>query len=237
MTSLCVISRTFIFLLCTLLATGNTWAAPAASITHMSGTLAAVKPDGSTRILSVKSNIESGDTLSTEKDTFARLKFTDGGEVVLRPNTVFKLDNYGYDENKPKEDSFFVSLLKGGARFVSGLVGKRSDRDAYAVKTTAATIGIRGTYFGVMVCQGDCLELKDGTYTNTYEGAIGHTNQHGSLDCASGQGCYSDRNAPPVRLPKPPPSIDFHVPSSFLDKIGGDTVLDKSGHKECTIGK
>ena len=236
MTSLCASSRIFSFFLCALLLAGNAWAVPAASITHMSGTLSVKKPDGTIRILSVKSSVESGDTLSTEKDTFARLKFTDGGEVVLRPNTVFKVDAYGYDESKPKEDSFFVSLLKGGARFVSGLVGKRGSQDAYAVKTPSATIGIRGTVWSGLVCQGDCQKLKDGTYTTTHEGTIHHSNRYGDLDCASGQGCYSNRDAPPIRLPEPPPEVDFHVPASFLDRIGGDTVLDKSGHKECTIG-
>lgn len=236
MKNLCADSRIFSFLLCALLLVGNAWAAPAATITHLSGTLAAIKPDGSSRILSVKSDVESGDTLSTEKDTFVRLKFTDGGEVVLRPNTVFKVDAYGYDENKPKEDSFFVSLMKGGARFVSGLVGKHN-RDAYAVKTATATIGIRGTDYGVLVCQGDCPNLGDGTYTNTYDGTIRHSNRHGELDCATGHGCFSGRGVAPVRMPEIPREIDFFVPSSFLDKIGGDTVLDRSGHKECQIGR
>ena len=227
-------SRFFGFLFCALLLAGNAWAAPAGTITHMSGTLAAMKADGTSRVLSVKSNIESGETLSTQKDTFARIKFTDGGEVVLRPNTVFKIDAYSYDENKPKEDSFLVSLMKGGARFVSGLVGK-SNRDAYAVKTQTATIGIRGTDYGVLVCQGDCKDLGDGTYTNTYDGTIHHSNRQGELDCVAGQGCFTGRDVPPVRLPEIPREIDFFVPSSFLNKIGGDTVLDRSGHKECMV--
>ena len=234
MKNLCANSRIFSFLLCALLLVGNAWAAPAGTITNISGTLAAMKADGTSRVLSVKSNVESGETLSTQKDTFVRIKFTDGGEVVLRPNTVFKIDAYSYDENKPKEDSFFVSLMKGGARFVSGLVGK-SNSDAYAVKTQTATIGIRGTDYGVLVCQGDCKDLGDGTYTNTYDGTIHHSNRHGELDCAAGQGCFTGRDAPPARLPEIPREIDFFVPSSFLNKIGGDTVLDRSGHKECTV--
>lgn len=234
MTNLCAISRAFGFLLCALLLAGNAWAAPAGTVTHISGTLAAMKADGSSRVLAVKSIVESGDTLSTEKDTYVRIKFTDGGEVVLRPNSVFKVDSYGYDENKPKEDGFFVSLMKGGARFVSGLIGKRN-QDAYALKTAGATIGIRGTDYGVRVCHGDCKNLKDGTYTNTYDGTIRHKNKHGEIDCSAGESCYSAEDAPPVKLRDSPEDIDFFVPASFLDRIGGSTVLDASGHTECLI--
>ena len=228
-------SRALTFLLCALLWGGNAWAVPAATVTHMSGTLSAIKPDGSSRILSIQSKVESGDTVSTEKGTFARLEFTDGGEVVLRPNTIFKVNSYTYDQGKPKEDGFFASLLKGGARLVSGLVGKRGNSDAYALKTATATIGIRGTDYAVLSCQGDCVNLGDGTYTNTYDGTIFQSNEFGTLDCAMGQGCYSAPGVAPIILPEIPGGIDFTVPPMFLDKIGGDTVLDTAGHKECVI--
>ncbi len=235
MTNPCANSRALAFLLCALLWGGNVWAAPAATVTHMSGTLAAMKPDGSTRILALKSEIESGETISTQKDTFARLKFSDGGEVVLRPSTMFKVDTYRFDQDKPKEDGFFVSLLKGGARFVTGLVGKRANRDDYGVRTAASTIGIRGTDYAVLVCQADCANLADGTYTNTYDGIISQTNEFGELDCAAGQGCFGAPDKPPVLLPEVPPGVDFTLPPVFLDKIGADAVLDTSGHKECVI--
>jgi len=225
----------FLLLLGALLVSAEVLAAPAATVTHLSGTLAVLKADGSSRVLAQKSSVESGDTLSTEKDSFVRLQFTDGGEVVLRPNTVFKVDTYRFDQDKPKEDGFFVSLLKGGARFVTGLVGKRANRDDYAVKTAAATIGIRGTDYAVLTCQGDCTSLADGTYTNTYGGTIFQSSALGALDCAAGQGCYTAPGAQPVKLPEVPEGVDFTPPSAFLDKIGGDTVLDTAGHKECVV--
>ncbi|MDO8340357.1 MAG: hypothetical protein Q7T59_00080, partial [Candidatus Woesebacteria bacterium] len=59
-------------------------AATAGQITHLSGTLSAKKADGTSKLLAVKSDVAEGDTLSTEKETYARIKFADGGEVVLR---------------------------------------------------------------------------------------------------------------------------------------------------------
>ena len=53
----------------------------AAEVTHLSGTVVAHRPDGQTRILSVKSQVNEGDLLVTVTNTFARLKFTDGAEV------------------------------------------------------------------------------------------------------------------------------------------------------------
>jgi hypothetical protein len=235
MTSLCAISRTLALLLGVLLFSANSWAESAAVVTNLNGTLAAMKADGSTRILSLHSNVESGDTLSTQAGTFARIKFTDGGEVVLRPNTVFKVNAYGYEQDKPQQDSFFVSLLKGGARFVSGLVGKRGNRDAYNLKTPTATIGIRGTDYAVLTCQGDCQNLKDGTYTDTYEGTISLTNGFGTLDCSMGQACYAAPDAAPVSLPVVPDGVDFVMPPSFLSLIGGDLVLDAAGNTECVM--
>jgi hypothetical protein len=49
----------------------------------------------------------------------------------------------------------FFSLLKGGFRSVSGLIGKLNP-DEYRVATPVATIGIRGTDYLVVVCDANC---------------------------------------------------------------------------------
>jgi hypothetical protein len=100
------------------------------TVTQLSGTLSVRKADGSVRILSQKSTIQSGDTVNTERDSYAQIKFSDGAQVTLKPNTAVKLDNFKFQEDKPAEDSFLYSLVKGGLRAVTGVVGKRS-RDAY----------------------------------------------------------------------------------------------------------
>ncbi len=235
MTNLRALNRILPLMLVALLAAGSAWAEPAATITNLSGTVADLKADGTSRVLSVRSKVETGDTLSTQAGTYARLRFRDGGEVVLRPNTVFKVNNYRFQQEKPKRDSFFVSLLKGGARFVSGLIGHRGNKDAYSLRTPAATIGIRGTDYTVRTCRGDCGDLPDGTYTNTHSGAIFQRNPHGSLDCAAGQSCFAAPGTRPVFLPKVPRGLDFTPPPAFLDRINGDAVLDMEGHKECVI--
>ncbi len=122
-------------------------AAPVAgSVINLSGPLMAQRADGSIRVLSQKSEVEEGDTLISEKGTYARIKFIDNSEVTLRPNTQFKITNFAFDEAKPQEDNAVFSLIKGGLRSITGLLGKRS-KERYGLNTPTATIGIRGTTF------------------------------------------------------------------------------------------
>lgn len=123
------------------------WAGtPVGTVTDLAGALLAKKADGTVKILSQKSNVEQGDTLVTEKDTYARIKFIDNGEITLKPNSQFRIDKFSYEESKKESDSAVFSLIRGGLRSVTGLVGKRS-QDRFGVNTPAATIGIRGTTF------------------------------------------------------------------------------------------
>jgi len=59
-------------------------AASGGTVTHLLGTLSVKKADGSVRILSRKSTIESGDTLVTERDSFAQVEFADGARLTLK---------------------------------------------------------------------------------------------------------------------------------------------------------
>ena len=233
MARLSVVNRLFLILV--LLSANLSWAAPAAIVTHLSGTLSVKKADGSTRILSQQSEVDNGDTLSTEKDSFARLKFTDGGEVTLRPNSVFKLEGYAFEESAPRQDSFLVSLLKGGLRTVTGAIGKRGNSEAYRMNTATATIGIRGTYYTVLTCKGDCPNgMEDGTYAKILEGAIIVRNSFGEIRCSAGQICLSPPGAPPFVLPQDP-GVDFKTPPQMDKTVEGDTVLDPAGHQQCII--
>jgi hypothetical protein len=126
---------------------GASWAAQVAgTVVQLSGPLLAKKADGAVRILSMKSEVESGDTLVTEKNTYAMVKFIDNSEITLKPSTTFKVENFSYDAGKPDGDNASFNLVKGGLRSVTGPLGKRN-KEKFAMKTPSATIGIRGTTF------------------------------------------------------------------------------------------
>ena len=80
--------------------------------------------DGQTqpRLLATRSAISPGETIATQGDTYARIKFNDGGEVVLRPGSQLKIDAYKYEEGNPQGDNIVLSLIKGGMRSVTCLL-------------------------------------------------------------------------------------------------------------------
>lgn len=123
------------------------WAGQVAgTVRNLSGPLMAKKADGRVKALSVKSEVEEGDTLISEKNTYALIKFIDNSEITLKPGSSFKIESFAYDEAKPDADSATFSLVKGGLRSVTGLLGKRN-KEKFSMKTPTATIGIRGTTF------------------------------------------------------------------------------------------
>lgn len=184
--------------------------AATAIVTNLNGTVSAQKADGAVRLLSQKSEVDVGDTVTTEKNSFARLKFTDGGEITLRPGTTVAIDSYRFEEDKPEQDNFFFSMVKGGLRTITGLIGKRGNRDAYRNSTTTATIGIRGTEYGSLLCQQSCGKLPDGQYIDVKQGKVNVSNKAGSLDVDVGEYAYvKDSDTAPVLLPGDPGLPEF----------------------------
>jgi hypothetical protein len=193
-------------------------AAPAATVTHLSGPLVVRTASGATKALSIGSKIEAGDTVETARRTYARLKFSDGSEVTLKPNSLFKVEKYAYDKGKPKDDSGSFSLIKGGLRTITGQIGKRGNQDSYRMKTPTATIGIRGTIYDTHFCQGDsCGAVKPGLYLAVTDGQVVITNDAGekiTLQVKAGEYVYvQNTTTPPVVLPTRP-DIPFNPPSS-----------------------
>ena len=192
-------------------------AAPAATVTHLSGPLVARTAAGAVKTLAIGSKVEPGDTVETAKRTYARLKFTDGSEVTLKPNTQFKVEQYAYDKDKPKGDTGSFSLIKGGLRTITGQVGKRGNQDSYRMKTPTATIGIRGTIYDATYCIGDsCGAIKPGLYLAVTDGQVVITNSAGvqtTIPVVAGQYVYvQSPTTPPVVLPRPPELPPFNPP-------------------------
>ncbi len=210
-------------------------------ITHLSGTVAVKRADGTAKVLSVKSDIQQGDTLSTQNDTYARVKFVDGAEVVLRPNTEMKVASYSYNQAKPENDNVVLSMFKGGLRAVTGLLGKRN-HDKVSFSTPTATIGIRGTHFGALFCNNDCGGIptttgkppENGLHVDVTDGAVNLANAGGQQLIGAGQfGFVRDPQSPPAIVP-PQQGIQVTMPTSIADNKGGGKGIGKGKDSECT---
>ena len=217
-------------------------ASPVGQVTHLSGTLIAKRADGSTKLFSTKSEVQEGDTLSTEQETYARIKFADGGEVVLRPGSQLKVAAYAYDQTKPESDNILLNMLKGGLRAVTGLVGKRN-RNAVNVATTTATIGIRGTHFGALICQNDCGGVptvtgkppENGLHLDVADGAIVVKNAAGQQVITSGQfGFVQSATTAPVIVP-PAQGIQVTMPTSISQNSASGRGIGKAKEDNCAV--
>jgi hypothetical protein len=217
-------------------------AATAGQVTHLSGTLSAKTVDGKSKLLGVKSDIAEGDTLTTETDSYARVKFADGGEVVLRPGTQLKIESYAYNAAKPESDNIVMNMFKGGLRAVTGLIGKRN-KEKVKFATETATIGIRGTNFGALLCQNDCGGVPttggtpppNGLHVDVTNGAITVSNPAGSIQINAGQfGFVPNPNTPPAIVP-PQQGIQVTMPNSIAQNKGSGKGVGKSGESECKM--
>ena len=223
------------------LITAAAWA-NTGTVSQLSGTLSVQKADGSVRILSQKSEVVAGDTINTQKDSYAQIKFSDGGTITLKPNTSVKIQAFRFKQEEPEKDSFVFGLVKGGLRAVTGAVGKRGDQDAYSLGTATATIGIRGTSFGADDCvTTPCPKpsgsdtLEPSVYVSVTDGEIIATNNAGSQSFLAGQfGAISDRNSRP-RFLSTDPGLQFTPPATFIQSIMTGAAVNAGKNQECVI--
>lgn len=218
------------------------FALAAGTVEHLSGTLSVQRADGAVRLLSVRSDVLTGDTLQTEKDSFAQIRFSDGGTVTLKPNTRFAVHSYGFDPTKAEGDNLVFRLLKGGLRSVTGLIGKRGNQGAYRVDTATATIGIRGTTFDADDCKTTACAKQGtttaeapenhepGVYVTVLDGEVVVSNAAGSLNLSAGQfGMVPGREVQPRLLPGDP-GLGAVVAASQLE---GTVVRSRTGFGRC----
>lgn len=207
------------------------------TVTQLSGTLSVRKADGSVRILSQRSTIESGDTINTERESFAQIRFSDGGQVTLKPNTSVKIEVFRFSEDRPQEDSFLYRLVKGGLRAVTGIVGKRS-RDKYELGTATATIGIRGTTLSADDCvtsrDRDCARLEPAVYVGVSDGEVVVRNSQGELGLAAGQFGLIAPNQRPLFL-STDPGLQFTPPATFIQSVMAGSVVNSGKNLECIV--
>jgi hypothetical protein len=236
------VSRTARVIAVAALLAGAQLALAAGTVTHLSGTLYVKRTDGTMRLLSERSRVIEGDELSTERSTYAQVKFDDGGQVTLRPSTRVKIDNFSFNKAEPEKDGFVMSLLKGGFRAITGLIGKRANRNAYRVSTNTATIGIRGTDFSPIDIPapgpGDPPlppDLKPGTYVRVHGGAIVMISGGIERMATQGQVIYAaSSNLPPELIP-PPPSLPRVEPPFSFSGATGSTAISAGDGPECVI--
>jgi hypothetical protein len=116
----------------------------AARVMVVSGQAKAVDTQGRERMLEKGGELFAGDKVQTGEASLAQIRMNDGGYLSVRANTEMVIDKFVYDEKDPTQSNFLVSLLRGGFRSITGLIG-RNNPSGYQIRASTATIGIRGT--------------------------------------------------------------------------------------------
>lgn len=130
----------------------------AATVSICVGTAVVQRADGSVRSLAPGSMVRPGDVVSTQPNSSVRLKFSDGGELLVPSASQIRLDAYAFDKSAPQSDSLVMSLLAGGLRSITGLIGRRGSADAYRLQAGTASINIIGTDYLARLCLEDCTK-------------------------------------------------------------------------------
>ena len=227
--------------LCLILLASAALAAPAGSITHLSGTVSAKRAEGS-KLLSIGSEIQEGDELATQRDTYARIKFSDGSEVVMRPETALTVSNYAYSEDKPQSDNMVLNLIRGGLRAVTGLLGKRN-RDRFKLDTGTATIGIRGTHFGALLCADNCASVPtvsgqapdNGLHVDVSSGAIVVTTNAGQQVVNTGEFGFVKNNLTLPIIRPPQDGVRVTMPQAVSQNNASGTGIGQNNQTQCAV--
>ncbi|NWG86107.1 MAG: FecR domain-containing protein [Hydrogenophilaceae bacterium] len=151
--------------------------AAVSQIHALSGAVSIAYPGQAARAAQKGDRLEAGSQVATGDKSFALLRFADGQIVALKSNSEFKVDAYRFSPKSPKDSQIGFSASKGGLRAISGLIGQQNPA-GFKLATPAATIGIRGTSFDVML---------GSTYVRVNEGRVGISNPAGLLQIGAGQ--------------------------------------------------
>ena len=133
----------------------STWAAtPMGQVAAGSG--AASGPGGS-RNLQSGSDVFEGDSISVAGNGNVQIVLDDGTKLVVGPASKLLLKTY-LRRNASSAKKVSIKAVKGTFRFITG----NSDKRAYDVQTSNATIGIRGTGFDFAVYGKTLVAVHEG---------------------------------------------------------------------------
>ena len=159
--------------------------AAGAVATSVTGTVTVQTGTAAARPLRQGDTVSQGDTVVTAASSSAVLRFDDGEITALTANSRLAVTAYQYNPTN-NAGNVFLSLLSGGMRAITGLIGRSSPNNV-AYRAATATIGIRGTTVDVVTGDNDVA-------VSVVEGSITFSDGKGNTYTVSaGEAVFSDR--------------------------------------------
>ena len=127
-------------------------------------------------VVSMGMEIEKNDLIHTKSKAKLQIVFNDNTIITMGKNADLAVNDYLYDERKPKAE---FKMLSGVFRTVTGKIGKIAP-NRFKIKTKTATIGIRGTTVEISTTDdGDAVGFSKGHGSVTSD-ATGETKDVGT---------------------------------------------------------
>lgn len=191
------------------LSSSDVRAAQAARVQFTSGDVQIIGKDNVARAAFKGAVLNEGDAIITGKNSAAQLRMADDGVVAMRPDSRIAIDTFHWEGREDGLERSVLSLVKGGFRAITGVIGRRN-KSNYLVNTPTATIGIRGTdhepFYVPPPAPGETPPAPPGTYNKVNVGETVIRTSGGTVIIGANQIGFAppQPNAPPVRLDKVP---------------------------------
>jgi uncharacterized membrane protein YgcG len=208
--------------------------AASAAVTSVVGTAQVQTGASAPRTLRLGDEVSQGDTVITGANSSLVLKFDDGQVAALTANSRMIISAYTYNPST-ESGNVLLSLVTGGMRAITGLIGRRSPNQV-AFRAATATIGIRGSD-GTMVTDGVSLvvTVKEGVFVVT-QGDL-------TLTITAGEAVFLRPGQPPIRgsvasvLPQLPPAFAAAVRDSGVLNVAGAGTPRQGGDNQGQDGQ
>lgn len=228
------------------LAASSLFAAEAGRVLLASGDVVAIRGQQTVKLV-LGTTIQDNDLLRTGPASHLHVRFADEAIVTMRESSELRIDEFRFPGREDGSERMFMSLLKGGLRTITGLIGKTNHQN-YRLSTSTAAIGIRGTDYSATLCQQDCRNADgslapDGLYGRTH-GASSGTNQinvsnaAGSRLLGINENFYVADNKSSVQPLLAPPAFLFNRPQPRQRSPSrSGTATSASGNNESSTSK
>lgn len=207
----------------------------AARVMSVSGDVKVTDAQGNVRPMQKGAEIKSGEKIITAEGALAQVRLNDGGFMSIRPGTEMVIDRFQYDEKNAANSSLLISLIRGGMRSISGMIGK-TNPDGYQIKSNTATVGIRGTDHEPMVIPVGASPLaalgQPGLYDKVNDGETFIRNQAGLLAIKKGEVGFT-----PLGTANMPPQALKVIPDFYKIEVKVDARDPKEAATIDSMGK
>jgi len=138
---------------------------PVGTIVSISGKATATAADGTSRNLELKSPVHLNDRIKTDAGASLQIMFVDDSVLSQGEKSEMVIDEYSFNPQKKEDNKCSLKLCKGLFRAVTAKI-TAINPERFKVKTSMATIGIRGCEVAFTLSQKEeniyVLSLPDG---------------------------------------------------------------------------